>query len=99
MTAAPRSRVVDACAAAQLFVPEPLTTRAVALFQWLGAAGTVVHVPDLFYAECANIFWKKVQRGSISQSAARVAMADTLALPLRPTPCAILADDALDLAL
>src|SRR6266480_5901068 len=62
MTPTSFSCVVDASVAAQLYVPEPLTSQAAALFAMLAQANVTFHIPDLFYAECANIFWKKVQR-------------------------------------
>jgi predicted nucleic acid-binding protein len=50
--------VVDASVAVKLYLAEPLATEAIALFGLLTAPVTVFHVPDLFYVECANIFWK-----------------------------------------
>jgi predicted nucleic acid-binding protein len=91
--------VVDASVAAQLFVPEPLSAQANLLFSLLANAGSVFHVPDLFYAECANIFWKKVQRSVCSSTQAEQALADLLALPLQPTPTMTLSPDVLSLAL
>ena len=91
--------VVDASVAAQLFVPEPLSAQARLLFSLLANAGSVYHVPDLFYAECANIFWKKVQRGVCSATQAEQALADLVELPLQPTPTMDLSRDALSLAL
>ena len=55
--------VVDVSVAAQLFFPEPLTAAATALFQMIPAGSASFHVPDLFYIEAGNVFWKKVQRG------------------------------------
>jgi predicted nucleic acid-binding protein len=99
MTPTSFSCVVDASVAAQLYVPEPLTSQAVALFGMLAQANAAFHVPDLFYAECANIFWKKVQRVVCTPAESTKALSNILALPLRSTPALDLAVDALALAL
>jgi predicted nucleic acid-binding protein len=99
MTAAPIVYVVDASVAAQVVSPEPLTAQATTLFTLLNGGQAVLHVPDLFYLECANIFWKKQQRGVCSASQAVQALSDLLALPLMSSAHAALAVDALKLAL
>ncbi|HKI34803.1 MAG TPA: type II toxin-antitoxin system VapC family toxin [Gemmataceae bacterium] len=92
--------VVDASVAAQLVVPEPLSGRAAQLFSLLDKGQATFHVPDLFYAECANIFWKKAyQRGVCSPAEAAKALDDLQALPLLRTTSFDLAGDALALAL
>jgi predicted nucleic acid-binding protein len=96
---APLVCVVDASVAAQVVSPEPLTAQATALFALLIGNHAVFHVPELFYIECANIFWKKKQRGVCSENQAVQALADLLALPLISTAHAVLAVDALKLAL
>jgi predicted nucleic acid-binding protein len=96
---APLVCVVDASVAAQVVSPEPLTAQATALFGLLVGGRAVFHVPELFYIECANIFWKKKQRGVCSESQAIQALADLVALPLISTAHAGLAPDALKLAL
>ncbi len=55
---APISCVVDASVAVKLYLAEPLAAEAAALFALLVDPANVFHVPDLFYIECANIFWK-----------------------------------------
>ncbi len=99
MTPMSFSCVVDASVAAQLYVPEPLTSQAVALFSMLAQGNAGFHVPDLFYIECANIFWKKVKRGVCTAAESAKALANILALPLHSTPALDLAGDALTLAL
>jgi predicted nucleic acid-binding protein len=96
---APLVYVVDASVAAQVVSPEPLTAQATDLFARLGGNQATFHVPELFYVECANIFWKKAQRGACSESQAVQALADLLALPLIATANAVLSVDALKLAL
>lgn len=95
---APLVCVVDASVAAQVVSPEPLTAQATALFALLSGGRAVFHVPELFYLECANIFWKKKQRGVCSESQAVQALSDLLALPLICTTHVGLAVEALKLA-
>ena len=54
--------VVDASVGIKLFLDEPLSERADALFDHLAdEAPARFFVPDLFFIECANILWKYVQ--------------------------------------
>jgi predicted nucleic acid-binding protein len=92
--------VVDASTAVKLYLIEPLAAEAAALFALL-TAGTPAdfHVPDLFFVECANIFWKQARKGTVT--AAQVAAFETKlrALPLARTPTFELTVSALPIAL
>ena len=68
MTLRPGERlVIDASVAVKWVVPEPDSDRAEALLDHaLGA-------PDLLFAECANVLWKKVRRGELSKDEADIA--------------------------
>jgi predicted nucleic acid-binding protein len=90
--------VVDASVAVKLFLAEPLAAEAIALFGLLTDPVISFHVPDLFYVECANIFWKYVQRGLATSSQASGYLSALKALPLQRTPTFDLVDDALALA-
>ncbi|MBY0526764.1 MAG: type II toxin-antitoxin system VapC family toxin [Gemmataceae bacterium] len=91
--------VVDASVAAQLYIPEPLTPIATILFhQLVTDPATTLHVPDLFFIECANIFWKCARRGGCSSAAATAAMANISALRLQRTPTFELTADAMPIA-
>jgi predicted nucleic acid-binding protein len=95
----PRDCVVDASTVVKLFLAEAHSDRAIALFALLAAdPGVVFHVPDLLYAECANIFWKQCQRGSCSPAKAQTDVAALRALRLTSTPTYELAEEALALA-
>jgi predicted nucleic acid-binding protein len=99
MSAIRAAYVLDASVAVKLFLPEPLAPEAAALVN-LGLDPTVrLHVPDLFYVECANIFWKQVQRGNTTapRVLADIALLHTWALSRTPTFA--LAADALGIAL
>lgn len=92
--------VVDASTAVKLYLNEPLEQEAAALFALLGPPPVVeLHVPDLFYVECANIFWKHVARQTCTATQARDYEVALLALPLTRTPTFALMPEALDLAL
>jgi predicted nucleic acid-binding protein len=91
--------VVDASVGAKLFLPEPLAGRAHALFLGLlGASPLTLHVPDLFFVECANVLWKHVRRGTFSASAVAPCLANLGSLPLHVTPTRDLFEVAFNLA-
>jgi len=72
MTLAADERVVvDASVAIKWLVAEDGSNRAETLLDH------PLVVPDLLFAECANILWKKVRRGELSENEAAVA-AETL---------------------
>jgi predicted nucleic acid-binding protein len=91
--------VVDASVGIKLFLVEPLTDRADALFARLTDDPPArFYVPDLFYIECANILWKYVRRFGYPAEEARRDIADLVRLPLQGVPMAALAGPALELA-
>lgn len=91
--------VVDASVAIKLFLVEPLSPQADALFDRLTDMPPArFYVPDLFFVECANILWKYVRRFGYPLEAALHDMADLARLPLRVSPTADLVGNALKLA-
>jgi predicted nucleic acid-binding protein len=96
----PFRAVVDASVAVKIFVPEALSTEAQAVFaRFAQENGAELVVPDLFFVECANVFWKWVQRSAYSAKAAQEHLRDLTGLGLTAIPTQALADDALDIAL
>jgi len=92
--------VVDASVGAKIFLLEPLSDRADALFSQLADDPlSRFYVPDLFFIECANILWKYVQSHGYPAENAQQDMADLVRLPLLAVPAADLAGEALALAL
>ncbi|HWG42739.1 MAG TPA: type II toxin-antitoxin system VapC family toxin [Gemmataceae bacterium] len=89
--------VVDASVAVKLYLAEPLATEAAALFGLLADPANVFHVPDLFYVECANIFWKYVQRRLATDTQVTGYLKFLKALPLLHTSTFDLTGDALTL--
>jgi predicted nucleic acid-binding protein len=95
----PVACVVDASVAVKLFLAEPLAAEAHALFALLADPLTVFHVPDLFYAECGNIFWKCVQRGDATPAEVAVHLSHLAGWRLQRTATFDLISDALAIAI
>ena len=92
--------VLDASVGAKLFLLEPLSDRADTLLAQLAVDPFCrFYVPDLFFAECANILWKYARQHSYPADVARHNVADLVRLPLRAAPAKDLAEDALALAI
>jgi len=92
--------VIDASVAAKWFLPpsgEPLAEEALRLLAGYAEGRFRFAVPDLFWAECANILWKAVGQGRWTRSAAEETI---LALRGRSLPTTssldLLEDCALD---
>ncbi len=92
--------VVDASVAVKIFVPEVLSAEAQEIFaRFASENGAELIVPDFFFIECANVFWKWVQRSAYPVKAAQEHMRDLTGLGLTAISAEVLADDALEIAL
>jgi predicted nucleic acid-binding protein len=92
--------VLDASVGIKLCIAEPLSDRADALVALADADPPArLHVPDLFYVECANILWKQVQRLGLPADQAQRDIERLRALRLHRTPTYDLAPEALAIAL
>ncbi|NJL61762.1 MAG: type II toxin-antitoxin system VapC family toxin [Methylacidiphilales bacterium] len=58
--------VVDTSVCIKHFISDPLTPKVNQLFDHFDNPSTEIFVPDLFYIECANVFWKYVRAGMYS---------------------------------
>jgi predicted nucleic acid-binding protein len=97
---APLRAVVDASVAVKIFVPEALSAQAQTVFaRFASENGAELIVPDLFFVECANVFWKWVQRSAYAGKDASEHLRDLATLGLTAIPTQILAEDALAIAL
>lgn len=95
-----RSRfVVDASVGIKLFVEEPLSDQAHALFTKLTKDPPAeLYVPDLFYIECTNILLKYMRRFGRSLEDSQADLADLKTLVLKTASTAELMEDAILLA-
>ena len=78
--------VIDASVAAKWFLPpsgEPLAEEAFQLLAGYAEGRFRFAVPDLFWAECANILWRAVRQDRCTRGAAEEAI---LALQARSLP-------------
>jgi predicted nucleic acid-binding protein len=69
--------VVDASVAAKWFLPaagETLTEEALGLLRRYAKGDVRFIVPDLFWAEFANILWKAVRQGRVTATTAELAI-------------------------
>jgi predicted nucleic acid-binding protein len=75
------SYVLDASVAAKWFLPaagEPLSDEAFGLLRSYAKAQVSFLVPDLFFPEFANIFWKAERYGRCNASTADTAVSEVL---------------------
>ena len=94
--------VIDASVAAKWFLPpasEPLRDEALDLLRGYAAGQLHFAVPDLFWAECGNIFWKAVRQRRWTHTAAEQAMHSLTVRGFATTTSLDLAEDALSIAL
>lgn len=91
--------VVDASVAMKLFVIEPLSDIALALFDKLADdVPAEFFVPDLFYIECTNVLLKYRRRFGRSLEDTMMDIEDLKQLALKSIPTLELLEDALLLA-
>lgn len=100
MSSAPLACVVDANVALKLFLVQPLSDLADALFAHLEAdVRARFYVPDFFYAECVSALANYVRLAKYPATTAKQDLADLQALALHVTPTADLSAEALEIAL
>ena len=98
MSGTPARCVVDASVGIKLFVDEPLSEQARRVFEGLAADPPAeLHVPDLFFIECANILWKYTRRFQRPLEDSQADLGDLRKLNLRVLSTADLMEDALTL--
>ena len=99
MSRVPLECVIDGSVGIKLFISEPLSDRADALFAHLVADPPArLAVPDLFFIECANILWKHVRRFGYPAAKAHSDLANLGKLALHSLSTASLMTDALEIA-
>lgn len=91
--------VLDASVGIKLFVEEEFSDKVQRLFVRLAEdPQTEIHVPDLFYIECANILLKYTRRFDRPLKDSLADVQDLSSLALKVTSTAELIEDALQLA-
>ena len=100
MISVPLRAVVDASVAVKIFVPETLSTQAQEIFtRYASENGAELFVPDFFFVECANVFWKWVQRSDYPPRHAQEHLHDLIDLGLTVLPDQIVVEETLRIAL
>jgi predicted nucleic acid-binding protein len=93
--------VLDTSVAAKWVLPpadEPLCEEATSLLRRYKTGDLQLLVPDLFWSELANVFWKAVRRRRWSPTAAHAGLGDILSLQLPTLPSVSLVEKALSIA-
>jgi predicted nucleic acid-binding protein len=92
--------VVDASVAIKLFIEQEGSAQAEILFGKLATdADTELYVPELFYAECANVLWQYVRRANYPADEAKASLAKLKRLSLKRVGVPELVSEALDIAI
>ncbi|MCU0551636.1 MAG: type II toxin-antitoxin system VapC family toxin [Leptolyngbya sp. Prado105] len=91
--------VIDTNIAIKLFIPDPLSAKAEALFLHLQNPQTQFFIPDLFYIEFTNVLWKYVRANQFSAEQATLALDRIRAFPLDATPTKSLISEAMQVSL
>ena len=91
--------VVDTSVCIKHFIFDPLTPKVNQLFNHFAYPQTEIFVPDLFYIECANTFWKYVRAGMYTTAEVPADLATLKAFPLRVVSTADLMEEAVGIAL
>jgi predicted nucleic acid-binding protein len=77
--------VVDTNLCIKQFITDPLTTKVNQLLDFLAESSTEFFVPDLFYIESANVFWKYVRANLYTLEQAEADLLDLQTLRLQVT--------------
>ncbi|ASC71900.1 Ribonuclease VapC9 [Halomicronema hongdechloris C2206] len=92
--------VVDASVAIKLFIEQEGSEQAEVLFAKLSTGpDTELYVPELFYAECANVLWQYVRRANYPATDAKASLVRLKALALQRVAIPELVNEALDIAI
>lgn len=91
--------VIDANVGIKRFINDPLTPKVRQLFNTLDNSQTAIYIPDLFYIETANIFWKCVRAGLYTNAEVQADLATLKVFPLIVSSNAELMEEAVNIAL
>ena len=91
--------VIDANVGIKRFISDPLTAKSRQLFNTLNNPQTEVFIPDLFYIEIANIFWKYVRAELYSASQVQTDLGILKRFPLKVVSTSELMEEAINIAI
>jgi len=92
--------IIDASVGVKTIMREQWTENAEALLAGLRQdRPALVLVPDLFYAECGNVVWKRSRRYGFATTIASQGLWDLVLLPLARVPTQLLLPNAMKWAL
>ena len=91
--------VIDASVCLKYFIPDPLSAQVDQLLEHLIIPETAIYIPDLFYIECANAFWKYARAGQLTAEQVRVNLRTLKAFPLRVVSTAELMEETVNVSL
>lgn len=92
--------VVDASVAIKIFIEQTDSDKAKALFNKLEEhSDTELHVPELFYVECANVLQQYVRRVGYPAAKAKANLARLQKLALQRASIVDVVNEALDIAI
>jgi predicted nucleic acid-binding protein len=90
-----RSLVIDASVAVKWFMPEPHSINAISLLE----TGSELLAPDLIFAECGNVLWKKWLRQELEPTDIPAILGDLNRMNMRIVPTFVLSEEASDIAI
>lgn len=93
--------VIDASVAVKWFMPpagETLVKEAWRFFGLYSEGKVQLAVPDFFWAECTNVFWKATRQGRLTAEAADEALGGLMAQDVPTTPSRELLQQAFGIA-
>lgn len=90
--------IIDANVGIKRFIADPLTPKVNLLLEHLNFAKTEIYIPELFYIETANIFWKYVRAGMYEFREVQADLATLKTFPLRVVSMAELMEEAVNIA-
>ena len=91
--------VIDANVGIKRFISDPLTVKTRQLLDTLSNPQTEIFIPDLFYIEIANIFWKYVRAELYSAFQVQIDLGILKRFPLKVISTSELMEEAVNLAI
>ncbi|HAZ47152.1 MAG TPA: twitching motility protein PilT [Cyanobacteria bacterium UBA11369] len=91
--------IIDANVGIKRFIADPLTPKVNQLLAHSNISDAEIYIPDLFYIEVTNIFWKYVRAGMYTATEVQADLATLKSLSLRVVSTADLMEEAVNIAI